>query len=959
MPAVSSERWRALSAHLEHALDLEEAARAAWLAAMEPSDPEMAALVRGLLAARDRDGFSSFLEGPPPIPADIGAAATLIGRHVGPYVIDAEIGRGGMGSVWRARRADGRYEGTVAIKFVHTMWLGHAGEQRFRVEGNLLGQLDHLNIARLLDAGVLDARQPYLVLEYVEGETIDAYCDRHSLPLDARIGLFLNVLAAVAHAHSHLIVHRDIKPANVFVTRDGTVKLLDFGIAKLLNDGTGSAELTKSSATALTPQYAAPEQLLGQPITTATDVYSLGLVLYVLLTGTHPIAIDSVSTTELIRAVLTEDPPPPSAVSIVPTIRRRSLQGDLDNVIGKALKKSPTERYPTAEAFAADLRGYLNHEPVSARRDSFAYRLGKLLRKNRLPVAAASITLLALLAGVVGIALQASEARRQRVEAVAQRERAQHEAARATAVKNFLVSIFRASDPRIASDKPRGQITAKDLLDASAERIGRQFANDPDTELQLLRIASGIYDSLGEGSRATALRQQRVNLARSLHGEIDADVIDGALEEVYDKIELEQYAEANRMLERPDRLLHKAGLDHSALRARWWLLTGESLWNRSDARQLRTDAFRRASAMYAEVAPRDPDYPATLNNLAVDANAAGDFANAKNYYERAMQVAAHTDERDDMNIGDMKVNFAITLQHLGEFAAAERAYEEAVQISLQTSGDKSPLYWDAVANEASMLHQRGDRERADHMFTELMPHIPKNWRSSSDDAFANEYFGACLAAEGRPEEGIPLLQRAEQTFRERPMDEYDIPRVLRRLGDAYDRAGRSDEARRALKTAYDERLSKSAPESAPVLDIRERWGRFLLEHGDPAAAETEFRTVIAQSLGRDLAPIALAHGGLAKRYLAAREASRALTEIHDALTTLDRVKGLYDVRSYPYLWRIHAQALLLSGDFKAAQAEARRALDASIIYDAPASAAIAEARVLLNHSAINTGGGAR
>ena len=191
-----------------------------------------------------------------------------------------------MGSVWRARRIDGRYEGTVAIKFVHAYWLGHASEERFRSEGRLLARLDHPNIARLIDAGVFEETQPYLVLEYVEGEPIDEYCQRQQLDVAARVALFQGVLAAVGHAHSHLIIHRDLKPSNILVTRDGAVKLLDFGVAKLLTEESGIA-LTKTSA-ALTPQYAAPEQLLGQPVTTATDVYALGLVLFLLLTGEHP-----------------------------------------------------------------------------------------------------------------------------------------------------------------------------------------------------------------------------------------------------------------------------------------------------------------------------------------------------------------------------------------------------------------------------------------------------------------------------------------------------------------------------------------------------------------------------------------------------------------------------------------------------------------------------------------------
>ena len=272
-----------------------------------------------------------------------------------------------------------------------------------------MGQLNHANIARLVDAGVLDDRLPFLVLEYVEGEPIDAYCTRQNLDVPARVTLFLAVLAAVGHAHSHLIVHRDIKPANIFVTRDGTVKLLDFGIAKLLGDAANAAALTQTSSNALTPQYAAPEQLLGESVTTATDVYALGLVLYVLLTGRHPIAIETLSSAEFIRMVVTEDAPSASTQATIPGIGRRPIEGDLDNILSKALKKSSAERYATVGAFADDLRRYLTHEPVHARPDSAAYRVGKFVRRHRAGVAVSTSAAVILMGATVVLTCRKSK----------------------------------------------------------------------------------------------------------------------------------------------------------------------------------------------------------------------------------------------------------------------------------------------------------------------------------------------------------------------------------------------------------------------------------------------------------------------------------------------------------------------------------------------------------------------
>jgi serine/threonine-protein kinase len=508
MPAFSPEQWQILSELLDKALEMSEADRAAWLTELRREQPQTATELEKMLGESQKRGFSQILEGSAFVPTTPPDRAALLGRTVGAYVIDEEIGRGGMGSVWRARRSDGRFQGEVAIKFVHASWLGRSGEERFRMEGNLLGQLNHPNIARLLDAGVMDAAQPYLVLEYVKGETIDSYCDRHRLNVEARVRLFLDVLAAVAHAHSHLIVHRDIKPANIFVTEDGRVKLLDFGIAKLLDDPT-SAGITKSQAVALTPRYAAPEQLTGQAVTTATDVYSLGLVLYQLLTGKHPLSDQEGSGANLIQAVLTQDPPRPSTATTVPLIRARSLQGDLDTIVLKALKKIPGERYPSAEAFAADLRAYLSHEPISARPDSFTYVLGKLFRRHRLQVGAASVTVLALIAGVTGTAWQAHEARVQRAEALAQRDIARAQLERHNAIFDFVQMML------TDSVLPEQVASVQGMLDRSTKLVEMAAGGSPNREAEILSTLASYYVALDNPQQASTLLEKASKLVES------------------------------------------------------------------------------------------------------------------------------------------------------------------------------------------------------------------------------------------------------------------------------------------------------------------------------------------------------------------------------------------------------------------------------------------------------------
>lgn len=396
MTKLSPDQWQEVSPYLDEVLQLAKEARADWLASLRKHHGDLATRIEDLLKEHNEAVQEGFLERSPR------SFGGLAGQRVGAYTLVSQIGQGGMGTVWLARRNDGRFERQAAIKFVSIALAGHAAEERFKREGSILGRLTHHHIAELLDAGVSTNGQPYLVLEYVEGKEIDEYCDQHSLNLEQRIRLFLDVLAAIAHAHAHLIVHRDIKPSNVLVTTAGDVKLLDFGIAKLL-EGEGKAGLptllTRDGGSVLTPQYAAPEQLSNGPITTATDIYALGVLLYFLLTGQHPAGAALHSPAQLMKAVIDIEPPRPSDTvaenhspqtaasrSTTPEKLSRQLRGDLDTIIRKALKKNPTERYGSVTALADDLSRFLRHEPINARPDSFRYRARKFLVRNRTAV---------------------------------------------------------------------------------------------------------------------------------------------------------------------------------------------------------------------------------------------------------------------------------------------------------------------------------------------------------------------------------------------------------------------------------------------------------------------------------------------------------------------------------------------------------------------------------------------
>ena len=375
---LTPDRWREIDPYLDEALALPDAERDGWLAALKAAQPAIAEIVGELLAVHREATAERFLESDSPHAV---IASSLAGQTLGPYTLVSPIGHGGMSSVWLAERTDGRFDRRVAIKFLSAVYIGR-GDERFRREGGMLARLSHPHIAQLIDAGVSPDGSPYLVLEYVDGEPIDRYCERRGSDVRARLLVFLDVLAAVEHAHASSIVHRDIKPSNVLVTSDGQVKLLDFGIGKLLdNDSVGHATmLTRDGGVALTPEYAAPEQLTGSAVSPATDVYALGVLLFVLLTGRHP-AGDVRSPAHLIERVVHDEPSRGSAV-VTDEKLRRVLRGDLDTILAKALKKDPRDRYGSVGEMADDLRRYLRDEPISARPDSIAYRGSKLVRRH-------------------------------------------------------------------------------------------------------------------------------------------------------------------------------------------------------------------------------------------------------------------------------------------------------------------------------------------------------------------------------------------------------------------------------------------------------------------------------------------------------------------------------------------------------------------------------------------------
>lgn len=497
MAMLPPDRWQALQARLDEALELPATARSPWLAALRETEPALVRDLEGLLLEHEAVCAEGFLESPNlPLPG-----ADRAGQAVGAYTLLSPIGEGGMGTVWLAERSDGRFARRAAVKLPRVALLDQ-GAERFKRETQILARLAHPHIARLIDAGVSDAGRPYLVLEHVDGVPLDRYCDERRLSVEARVRLFLDVLQAVSHAHANLVVHRDIKPSNVLVTPEGHVTLLDFGVAKLLDDEGSAGEatlLTREFGTALTLEYAAPEQVTDQPVSTATDVYSLGVLLFVLLAGQHPAGPGPHSHADLVRAIVDVDPPRPSDVA--PPGLKRALEGDLDTIVGTALKKAPAARYASVSAFAEDLRRYLALQPILARPDTFRYRAATFARRNRAPVALAIIGLLATLAGLVGTVIQARRAS-------AERDFAVYQLARAEAVNDL--------DQFVLTDAAPGRaLRPGDLLARAEHLVERRHATGA-SRVDLLVTIGRQYWALDEQAAATRVLAEAYRLSKGL-----------------------------------------------------------------------------------------------------------------------------------------------------------------------------------------------------------------------------------------------------------------------------------------------------------------------------------------------------------------------------------------------------------------------------------------------------------
>jgi tetratricopeptide (TPR) repeat protein len=858
------------------------------------------------------------------------------GARIGAYRVVELLGVGGMGEVYRAERADGQFEHQVAIKLMRR----EVGDrpQRFHAERQILARLEHPNIAGLHDGGVAEDGRLFMVMDLVVGQSITRWCEERRSTLAERLTLFLAVCDAVAYAHRKLVIHRDLKPNNVFVTEEGDPKLLDFGVARLLDQAPN--EETRHGA--LTPGYAAPEQLAGGQITTATDVYALGMLLFELVTGANPWGYDDMPLATLVGRVMDDAVPLASsfaALQIRPPVPPDKLSGDLDAIIAKAVRKEPESRYGSVTLLQADIVRMLRSEPISAREGARMYVAARFFRRHRWGVVAGGLIAAAILTATVGIAWQGHLAKR--------------EAARALAVKNFLVTVFRASDPRIARDKPRGQITAKELLDGSVGRIDQDFVDQPELQLELLGIAGEIYGYLLDDERYEALMKRRASLARQLYGNLDPIVIEGVIMDAWSNIYTQNFSVADGQLRESDALLREARLDRSALRAEWWLARNRALEATPNSGALRREAVDHAVALFARYDPLNKSYPAALANAALNRFHEVQYEAAATLNARAVEVALNIPDHDDMDLALIYANQGDVLSKLGKFDDAEKLYGLAADLAHRTIGEHYGTYWRVLGRHAAMLYLHGDRDRALAMYTDMMATVPADWKKTSDDTAAREAYAECLIWEGRAPEAVPLLEAALKVLTERPQHDYDLRHLRLRLGDAYEQTGWIDSARSSLQSAVQDYETHEPRGRPSVVEAQERWARFLIEHPREATdVETSvglLQNVLAdaQEFGAFTVAPARAHIDLARVELHRNQPDHALLETELAESALRKVRSLYDVRIKDDLLLIKSEALAALNHVSDARSGAASALASALQHDGPRSPYLRRAQALL------------
>ena len=864
---VDEARWHRLHQILDECLDLSADARAARLADLAREDAALASELKRLLDAEARAGL---LDG------DVGQAAPSIvyalaqspldahpgnSRRIGHYRLIERIGQGGMGEVWRGERSDD-FEQSVAIKLIRPLLDSPHLRERFARERRILARLEHPGIARLLDGGIAGDGTPWYAMEFVRGQDLVRHAESANLGTRARVELALQVCDAVAHAQAHLVVHRDLKPSNILVDETGRVRVLDFGIARLVDDS-ADAGLTATGVRLFSPAYAAPEQIRGEAVGTAADVFSLGAVVHELLTGKPPHPARSAAPDRLIAGLAEETAPRPSQSlrgNARTGITARELQGDLDTIVATALQPDPARRYAGAAQLADDLRRWLDGRPIAARPDTAGYRFSRFVVRHRLAVGSAVAVLLALLAGL-GMALWQADvarehARRADAEAVRagiEAARAEHEAAQARAqaartrkVKEFLVSIFVQADPMRRTGS--GPISVQEAFDAALERARNELSSDPVLQADILDDFGEIRANQGRFDEAQALFEQAVTVAEAEYGPT-----------------------------------------HPAL--------AESLANLGVVQQFRGDALAAAPYLERAVAILENDdggdplaLANTLNSLSTVRQAQGDLEKTRELVHRALAVYQAQLSPDDPKLATFLTNAATLDNNAGHLDRAEAGFLEAMRIVEMHQGVDSPNLWPNLIGYANVLDARSRFQEATHVRERALAIARKTYAGDHRwVAHSLIEVGWNHIEQGRYEQGEAMLEEAVAMHQR--LGSPLIVISLRRLGVSQSRRGDHAAARLTLQRGWDGCLQREQMREQNCVTLRANLAHVMahtadagnaLRHADAALAELVERPGMVSEKAQAHQARAAAQAALGRHDEAGKSHDRAIALLRNA-----------------------------------------------------------------------------
>ncbi len=737
------DKWDKIKSLFRKVIELPPEERTAFLDEKCKDDPPLRKEIESLLESDQK--VEDFLEKPllqnDELNSDSNSPDNLIGMKIGNYRIEEKIGEGGMANVYSAIRIDEQFKKKVAVKFIKRGMDTDEIIKRFKIEQQALAGLDHPFIAKIIDAGTTENGLPYFIMELVEGEPIDEYCKNNNLTIEEKLKLFRKVCSAVQYAHQNLIVHRDIKPGNIFIKPDGTPKLLDFGISKLLDSSTEQTNLTRTGFRLMTLEYASPEQFKGKQINIATDIYSLGVVLYELLTGNFPYKFKNSLPYEIERVICTTDPEKPStsansdknknfeqenknenSYKNISTTNyknfakiKRKLSGDIDNIVLKAMQKEPERRYSTVEQFSEDIRRHLEGLPIFARKNSVGYRSKKFFERHRAGVITAFLFVLIIIAGAGAIIFQSQVATNERNRAI-------HEAQKSERINAFLQDIFAAPNPEVEGK----DVKVVDVLKNASEKINKELSDDPEIKAAVMYTIGTTYIGLGLYDDAEKYLKNSLEVSEKIFSADDPQIAKVMEQLAFNYQQKSNYKKADSLYKKALKIFRLKGGNISSDEAKGLSDYGSSLYNQGkydESKKYQAEALDAFRKIYGNT---DPHVVKSLNDLGTVAGETGDWNTAAKYIKEVLDFFLKTDGKESVNYSRALSNYATILEVQGKLDESIEAQREAVGIEKRVLGKNHPDAMFAQITLADELTKRGDYVEAANLSKEAMESLDKS-----------------------------------------------------------------------------------------------------------------------------------------------------------------------------------------------------------------------------------------